>query len=91
MTRIDLPYRKKRIVPSPLPGKRGSYPLPLPASMLTNVRPVVLVGIYSLDSHDSTLFELDRLLKMQLQQESLVANTICFANVGYSPTPRQHF
>ena len=32
-----------------------------------------------------------QLLKMQLQQESLVANTICFANVGYSPTPRQHF
>ena len=32
-----------------------------------------------------------QLLKMQLQQESLVANTICFANVGCSPTPRQHF
>ena len=28
---------------------------------------------------------------MQLQQEKLIANTICFANVGYSPTPRQHF
>ena len=28
---------------------------------------------------------------MQLQQEQLVAKTICFANVGYSPTPRQHF
>ena len=29
--------------------------------------------------------------KMQLQQKKLVANTICFANVGCSPTPRQHF
>ena len=29
--------------------------------------------------------------KMQLQQEKQIAKTICFANVGYSPTPRQHF
>ena len=29
--------------------------------------------------------------KMQLQQEKQAANTICFANVGCSPTPRQHF
>ena len=28
---------------------------------------------------------------MQLQQEKLVTKTICFANVGCSPTPRQHF
>ena len=28
---------------------------------------------------------------LQLQQEKQAANTICFANVGYSPTPRQHF
>ena len=28
---------------------------------------------------------------MQLQQEKLVTKTICSANVGYSPTPRQHF
>ena len=25
------------------------------------------------------------------QQEKQAANTICFANVGCSPTPRQHF
>ena len=29
--------------------------------------------------------------KMQLQQEKQIAKTICFANVGCSPTPRQHF
>ena len=29
--------------------------------------------------------------KMQLQQEKQIAKIICFANVGYSPTPRQHF
>ena len=28
---------------------------------------------------------------LQLQQKKLVTKTICFANVGYSPTPRQHF
>ena len=28
---------------------------------------------------------------LQLQQEKQAANTICFANVGCSPTPRQHF
>ena len=28
---------------------------------------------------------------MRLQQENLVTRTICFANVGCSPTPRQHF
>ena len=28
---------------------------------------------------------------MQLQQEKQIAKTICYANVGYSPTPRQHF
>nr|DAY87840.1 MAG TPA: hypothetical protein [Caudoviricetes sp.] len=34
---------------------------------------------------------MSKLQKMRLQQEKLAVNIICFANVGCSPTPRQHF
>ena len=42
-------------------------------------------------SQKTTKLRIRQFQKMQLQQEKQAANTICFANVGYSPTPRQHF
>ena len=69
--------------------QKGVPPLLLPASVLQ--LPRCLVWICSLDSHDLTSFEWDSFKKMQLQQGKQAASTICSANVGYSPTPRQHF
>ena len=69
--------------------QKGVPPLLLPASVLQ--LPRCLVWIYILDSHDSTLFELDSFKKCNCSRKNKLRNTICFANVGYSPTPRQHF
>ena len=36
-------------------------------------------------------YELDSFLKCNCSRKNKLQNQICFANVGYSPTPRQHF
>ena len=69
--------------------QKGVSPLLLPASMLQLLR--CLVWIYNLDSHDTTLFELDSFKKCNCSWKASLRNLICSANVGYSPTPRQHF
>jgi hypothetical protein len=69
--------------------QKGVPPLLLPTSMLQ--LPRCLARIYNLDFHDSTLFELDSFKKCNCSRENRLQNLICFANVGCSPTPRQHF
>ena len=69
--------------------QKGVPPLLLPASVLQ--LPRCLVRICNLDFHDSTLFELDSFKKCNCSRENRLKNLICFANVGCSPTPRQHF
>ena len=69
------------------PAKGGS-PLLLPASVLQ--LPRCLARTYNLDFHDLTLFELDS-FKNAIAAGKTDCRMICFANVGYSPTPRQHF
>ena len=69
--------------------QKGVPPLLLPTSVLQ--LPRCLVRIYNLDSQDSTLFELDSFKKYNCSRKNISANLICFANVGCSPTPRQHF
>ena len=69
--------------------QKGVPPLLLPASVLQ--LPRCLARIYNLDSHDTTLFELDSFQKCNCSRKNRLQNLICFANVGYSPTPRQHF
>ena len=69
--------------------QKGVPPLLLPASMLQ--LPRCLVWTYNLNSHDFTLFEWDSFKKCNCSRKNRLQNRICFANVGYSPTPRQHF
>ena len=69
--------------------QKGFPPLLLPASVLQ--LPRCLARIYNLDSYHSTLFELESFKKCNCSRENRLQNPICFANVGYSPTPRQHF
>ena len=69
--------------------QKGVPPLLLPASVLQ--LPRCLVWICNLTSHYSTLFELDSFKKCNCSRKKQIAKIICFANVGYSPTPRQHF
>ena len=69
--------------------QKGVPPLLLPTSVLQ--LPRCLVWIYSLDSHDSTLFEFDSFKKCNCSRKNRLQYLICFANVGCSPTPRQHF
>ena len=69
--------------------QKGVPPLLLPTSMLQ--LPRCLARTYNLDFHDSTLFELDSFKKCNCSRKNRLQNLICFANVGYSPTPRQHF
>ena len=69
--------------------QKGVPPLLLPASMLQ--LPRCLVRICNLDSHDTTLFELDSFKTCNCSWKTKLQNPICFANVGCSPTPRQHF
>ena len=64
-------------------------PLLLPASVLQ--LPRCLVRIYNLNTHCSTLFELESFKKCNCSRKTKSQKQICFANVGYSPTPRQHF
>ena len=69
--------------------QKGVPPLLLPASVLQ--LPRCLARTYNLDFHDSTLFELNSFKKCNCSRENRLQNLVCFANVGYSPTPRQHF
>ena len=70
-------------------GKRGVLPLLLPTSVLQ--LPRCLARIYSLDSHDTTLFEFESFKKCNCSRKTNLKKIICSANVGCSPTPRQHF
>ena len=69
--------------------QKGVPPLLLPASVLQ--LPRCLARTYNLDSYNWTLFELESFKRCNCNRENRLQNTICFANVGYSPTPRQHF
>ena len=69
--------------------QKGVPPLLLPTSMLQ--LPRCLARIYNLDFHDATLFEWDSFKRCNCSRENRLQSLICFANVGYSPTPRQHF
>ena len=69
--------------------QKGVPPLLLPTSVLQ--LPRCLVWICNLDSHDTTLFELDNFKTCNCSWKTWFQNHICFANVGCSPTPRQHF
>ena len=69
--------------------QKGGPPLLLPTSLLQ--LPRCLAWTYNLTSYDTTLFELDSFEKCNCSRKNISANLICFANVGYSPTPRQHF
>ena len=64
-------------------------PLLLPTSILQ--LPRCLARTCNFDSHNTTLFELDSFKKCNCSRKNISANLICFANVGCSPTPRQHF
>ena len=69
--------------------QKGVPPLLLPSSVLQ--LPRCLARTYNLDSYYSTLFELDSFKRCNCSRENRLQSLICFANVGYSPTPRQHF
>ena len=69
--------------------QKGVPPLLLPASVLQLSR--CLAPTYNLDSYDTTLFEWDSFKKCNCSRKNLLQYLICFANVGCSPTPRQHF
>ena len=69
--------------------QKGVPPLLLPTSVLQ--LPRCLARTYNLTSYDTTLFELDSFKKCNCSRKNISANLICFANVGCSPTPRQHF
>ena len=69
--------------------QKGVPPLLLPASVLQ--LPRCLARTCNLNFHDSTLFELDSFKRCNCSRENRLQSLICFANVGYSPTPRQHF
>ena len=69
--------------------QKGVPPLLLPTSMLQ--LPRCLARTYNLDFHDATLFEWDSFKRCNCSRENRLQSLICFANVGYSPTPRQHF
>ena len=69
-------------------GKRGFHPcFCLPACCNCPVALSEFVTCFI----ETIKLRIGKFQEMQLQQEKLVANTICFANVGCSPTPRQHF
>ena len=69
--------------------QKGVPPLLLPTSVLQ--LPRCLARICDFDSHDSTLFEFDSFKVCNCSRKNSLQNRICFANVGCSPTPRQHF
>ena len=69
--------------------QKGVPPLLLPASVLQ--LPRCLARIYSLNSHDTTLFEFESFKKCNCSRKYILVNFVCSANVGCSPTPRQHF
>ena len=69
--------------------QKGVPPLLLPSSVLQ--LPRCLARTCNLNFHDSTLFELDSFKRCNCSRENRLQSLICFANVGYSPTPRQHF
>ena len=70
-------------------GKRGFYPcFCLPACCNC---PVALSEFTTLLLHDSTLSEFDSFKKCNCSRKTNLKKIICSANVGCSPTPRQHF
>ena len=69
--------------------QKGVPSLLLPASVLQ--LPRCLVRIYSLTSHSSANFKFASFQKCNCSWKTKSQNYICSANVGYSPTPRQHF
>ena len=69
--------------------QKGVPPLLLPASMLQ--LPRCLVRICNLSHKKQSNCELDSSKKCNCSRKNRLQNLICFANVGYSPTPRQHF
>ena len=69
--------------------QKGVPPLLLPTNVLQ--LPRCLARTYNLDFHDATLFELDSFKRCNCSRENRLQNQVCFANVGCSPTPRQHF
>ncbi|MEE0380232.1 MAG: hypothetical protein UD299_07510 [Ruminococcus sp.] len=77
---------KKTIFPV---RQKGVPPLLLPTNVLQ--LPRCLARTYNLDFHDATLFELDSFKRCNCSRENRLQNQVCFANVGCSPTPRQHF
>ena len=44
-----------------------------------------------LASQRAANYKLNSFLKCNCSRKNKLQNQICFANVGYSPTPRQHF
>ena len=86
-----LLYRKSLLLGKTIFSVRqkGVPPLLLPASVLQ--LPRCLARIYNLDSYHSTLFEFDSFKICNCSRKTSLQNPICSANVGYSPTPRQHF
>ena len=68
--------------------QKGVPPLLLPASVLQLPRCLVRICNLFLINHKIANLTVS---KMQLQQGKQTAKSICFANVGCSPTPRQHF
>ena len=69
--------------------QKGVPPLLLPASVLQ--LPRCLAQVYNLVSQNATWFELDSFKKCNCSRGNRLQNPICSANVGCSPTPRQHF
>ena len=89
--RTQLVFQEQLLLEKPFfhVRQKGVPPLLLPTSVPQ--LPRCLARIYNLDSHDTTLFELDSFQKYNCSRKNRLQNLICFANVGYSPTPRQHF
>ena len=69
--------------------QKGVPPLLLPTSVLQ--LPRCLARTYNLDFHDATLFELNSFKRCNCSRKNRLQNLVCSANVGCSPTPRQHF
>ena len=69
--------------------QKGVPPLLLPASMLQ--LPRCLVWISNLFHKNKSNYELASFKKCNCSRKTKLQNPICFANVGCSPTPRQHF
>jgi len=72
----------------PRPAKGGSTPAF--AYQRAAIAPLPCPNL-QLASQRVANYELDSFLKCNCSRKNKLQNQICFANVGYSPTPRQHF